>query len=39
MCWWVWHGIEGEGLKGYKEHDSERKSYLPIVTMSVIQLI
>ena len=24
MCYWVWHGIEVEGLKDYKEHDSER---------------
>ena len=39
MFWWVCHGIEVEGLKGYKEHDSERKSYFPIVTISVILLI
>ena len=39
MCCWVWHGIEVEGLKGYKEHDNERKSYFPIVTMSVILLV
>ena len=39
MCWWVWHGFEVEELKGYKEHDSERKSNFPIVTMRVILLI
>ena len=35
----VWHGIAVEGLKGYKEHDSERNNYLSIETMSVVLLI